>query len=138
VHQRLPINVGPVGIRSCAVPGILPVVHACGELNRAAAVQWAHESVLDRLVALQVCRRLLRKLVDLVTAVLVLLAGEDGSLAVQRGQVPAAAEVEDEENDDAEEEQAGDRDADSEPGAGAGGEFAFCQGGEVEVEAGDG
>lgn len=70
------------------------------QINNTAAVQGAHQTVLDTLVAARNARDLGfgRELVGLVGAVGVLLARENGALVVDPLVVPRAAEVHDQEH----------------------------------------
>lgn len=52
------------------------------QLDRAASVQWAHQSVLDGLAASKVGRWLLREFIDFVCAVCVFLSGQDSPFTV--------------------------------------------------------
>lgn len=104
------------------------------EVDGAASVQRAHQSVLDALVPPQRCgggaRLLLRgdgELVGLVGAVGVLFASEDGALAVEGRVVSSSAEVDDEEGGDEAEDDDGGGYADADAGFGARGGCALVE-----------
>ena len=89
MEDRLSILLVPVNLRKVAIP----VCCALGKLDGTASVKWSHQAVLDRFVASHVGSWLWCEFVDLVCAVWVLLAGQDGTFTVQVGVSASSPEM---------------------------------------------
>ena len=81
MENWLPVLLVPVHLGEVAVA----VSGSLGQLDGAIAVQWSHQSILDRLVASKVVGWLYCELVDLVCPICVFLSGQDGTFSVQIG-----------------------------------------------------